>query len=195
MTEGTLYQTPTSPYARMVRIVLKEKGLGDRFAILEAETRKAGSSYYAINPSGRVPYLERADGSGLEDSPLIIEYLDGLRPPLQFAGNFEVRRLEAVARSMLDGVAVWARERRRPKTEQSPTIVAHERARAARLADFWEREVAHPLMQEDLNLAQLTLIVTLQLEGRLGFEWREGRAQLAAWADRIAERPSIAENP
>jgi glutathione S-transferase len=179
----------------MVRIVLTEKGLEDRFAILEAQTRQAESPYYAVNPSGRVPYLERSEGPGLEDSRLIIEYLDGLRPPAQFAGDFEVRRLESVARSMLDGVAVWARESRRPEAEQSPTIVAHERARAARLADFWDGEAAHPLMQEGFNLAQLTLIVTLQLEGRFGFEWREGHSQLAAWVDRLAKRPSIAANP
>ncbi|NNL84421.1 MAG: hypothetical protein HKP27_02155, partial [Myxococcales bacterium] len=162
MTEGTLYQTRTSPYARMVRIVLAEKGLEDRFAILEAQTRQAESPYYAVNPSGRVPYLERSDGPGLEDSRLIIEYLDGLRSPTQFAGDFEVRRLESVARSMLDGLAVLARECRRPESEQSPTIVAHERARAARFADLWEREVAHPLMREGFNVAQLTLVVTLQ---------------------------------
>jgi len=52
-----LYVTYTSPYARLARILVLEKGLGDRVEITEAKTRTAGSPYYQINPSGRVPYL------------------------------------------------------------------------------------------------------------------------------------------
>jgi glutathione S-transferase len=43
----------TSPYARLARIVVVEKGLEDRVEILEAKTRTPGSPYYQINPSAR----------------------------------------------------------------------------------------------------------------------------------------------
>src|SRR4051794_29889364 len=52
-----LYVTYTSPYARLARILVLEKGLADRVEIIEAKTRTPGSPYYQINPSGRVPYL------------------------------------------------------------------------------------------------------------------------------------------
>ena len=52
-----LYVTPMSPYARLARILVIEKGLGDRVEMVEAKTRTVGSPYYQINPSGRVPYL------------------------------------------------------------------------------------------------------------------------------------------
>ena len=50
-----LYVTYTSPYARLARILVLEKGLGERAEIIEAKTRTPGSPYYQINPSGRVP--------------------------------------------------------------------------------------------------------------------------------------------
>jgi hypothetical protein len=63
-----LYFTAGSPYARITRIVIIEKGLEDRVDIVPAQTRIADSPYYRINPSGRVPYLVRDDGVGIEES-------------------------------------------------------------------------------------------------------------------------------
>jgi len=68
-----LYITDGSPYARIARIVVLEKGLHNRVEIVVAQTRFADSPYYRINPSGRVPYLVRDDGVGLEESALICE--------------------------------------------------------------------------------------------------------------------------
>jgi glutathione S-transferase len=110
-----LYITPGSPYARIARVVVLEKGLESRVEIIAAQTRLADSPYYNINPSGRVPYLIRDDGVGLEESAVICAYLDHLDGNPAFdlpAGDqaWEARRLEALARSMLDGLAVWGRE-------------------------------------------------------------------------------------
>jgi glutathione S-transferase len=66
-----LYITPGSPYARMARIVVLEKGLESRVETIIAKTRVANSSYYAVNPSGRVPYLAGDDDVGFEESALI----------------------------------------------------------------------------------------------------------------------------
>ena len=73
-----LYITPGSPYARMARIVVLEKGLEGRVEIIVAKTRVADSPYYDINPSGRVPYFIPDDGVGMEESALICAYLDHL---------------------------------------------------------------------------------------------------------------------
>jgi glutathione S-transferase len=193
-----LYVTPGSPYARIARIVILEKGLESRVEIIAAQTRLAGSPYYGINPSGRVPYLIRDDGVGLEESSLICAYLDRLvgnpafDPP---AGDlaWEVRRLEALARSMLDGLAVWSRELGRPQDERSPTVLQHEANRSGRMAELWEAEIDHPLMRGALNLAQITLVCALGLEARNPhFLWRPGHPKLCEWFSHIAARPSIA---
>ena len=82
-----LYITYGSPYARLARIVVAEKGLESRVEILVAKTRTADSPYYQVNPSGRVPYLIDDAGIGMEDSQLICAYLDGIdgKPRLRHA--------------------------------------------------------------------------------------------------------------
>ena len=193
-----LYITPGSPYARIVRIVILEKGLENRVETIAAQTRLAGSPYYAINPSGRVPYLIRDDGVALEESALICDYLDQIdgKPAFRLpAGDerWEARRLEALARSMVDGLAVWSRELLRPEDERSPGVLRHEAERSKRLGDLWETQIDHPWMQGPLNLAQITLGCGLGLEARNpDFRWRPGRPQLCAWYDRLAARPSFA---
>jgi glutathione S-transferase len=194
-----LYITPGSPYARMARIVVIEKGLERRVEIMLAQTRRADSLYYRINPSGRVPYLVRDDGVALEESALICDYLDHLddRPAFDFPDGakdrMEARRLEALARSMLDGLAVWSREIVRPEGERSPTVIEHEAQRSRRMADLWEKEIGHPLMRGKLNMAQLTLACAFGLDARIPeFRWRPGHPKLGAWYDSIAARPSFA---
>ncbi len=196
-----LYITPGSPYARMARIVVIEKGLTSRVEIILAQTRVAGSPYYQINPSGRVPYLIRDDGVGLEESAVICAYLDHLDGNPAFdlpAGEqaWEARRLEALARSMVDGLAVWSREIVRPQDERSPTVLQHEANRSGRMADLWEAEIEHRLMRGALNLAQITLACGLGLEARNpDLRWRPGHPKLCDWFNHIAARPSFAATP
>jgi len=195
-----LYITLTSPYARLARIVVLEKDLGDKVEQIIAKTRQVDSPYYQVNPSGRVPCLILSDGTRLEESQLVCSYLDHLdaaplfEPPTGTVG-LQVRRLEAMARSLMDGVSVWIREGFRPVDERSPGIVGHEQARAARLIDVWENEIIDSAMQGDLNnMAQLTLITALQLEQwNPEFKWREGHPRLVEWCDQLSDRPSLQE--
>jgi len=193
-----LYITPGSPYARIARIVVLEKGLEGRVETVVAQTRTADSPYYGINPSGRVPYLVRDDGVGMEESSLICAWLDRLDGQPAFdpsAGEqgWEVRRLEALARSMLDGFAVWGRELRRPQDERSPTILQHEADRSRRMLDLWEQEIDHPMLSGPLNMAQITLACALGFTALLpDLEWRPAHPKLGDWFDRIGARPSIA---
>ena len=191
-----LYVTLTSPYARLARMVVLEKGFSQRIEVLEAKTRTPDSPYYKVNPSGRVPFLVRDDGQTMEDSQLICLYLDGLdaKPRLHppFAQqDWGYGRLETYARSLLDGISVFNREMRRPEAERSPGILKHEIDRAVRLADFWEREISHPLMQGPINMAQLVLLSVLDFGayGKIA-DLEKGRPKLIIWARRMRELPS-----
>jgi glutathione S-transferase len=146
-----LYVTFTSPYARLARILVLEKALEDRVEIIAAKTRVANSPYYQINPSARVPYLLDDSGFGMEDSQLICAYLDNLDGKPRFHDfarqtDWAYQRLEFSARNMCDGVSVWLREMARPASDRSPTVLAHELARAQRMADVFEDRVADPLL-------------------------------------------------
>jgi glutathione S-transferase len=193
-----LYITPGSPYARIVRMMILEKGLESRVHTVIAQTRVADSPYYKINPSGRVPFLLRDDGVGLEESAVICAYLDRIdgKPAYDLPDGepaWEVRRLGALATSMLDGLSVWGREVMRAKNDQSPTVIAHETERSRRMIDLWESEIANPWMQGRLNLEQITLACALGLEARNPeFRWRADHPRLLGWFERIAARPSFA---
>jgi glutathione S-transferase len=193
-----LYITPGSPYARIARIVVLEKQLEDRVEIVVAQTRFVDSPYYRIAPSGRVPFLVRDDGVGLEESSVICRYLDHLDGKPEFdlsmgEGMWEALRLGALATSLMDGLSVWLRETRRPANQQSPDTIRHETDRAKRLIDLWESEIDCPTMQGKLNLAQIVLVCALGLEARnRDFRWREGHPRFREWFDRLAARPSIA---
>lgn len=192
-----LHITPTSPYARIARAAIIELGLDDRIEVVTARTREPGSPYYEISPSGRVPFLERDDRPGLEETDLICAYLDAMsdRPPLlrrPEEADWQAGRLHALARSFLDGLAVWIREMRRPENERSPTILAHEAARADRMLDLWEREIGTALMQQGLTVTHLTLYCALDAARQMmGADAMASRPALAAWHARLGDRPSL----
>ena len=192
-----LYVTLGSPYARLARILVLEKALEDRVEIIQAKTRTSGSPYYQINPSGRVPFLVDDAGIGMEDSQPICAYLDSLDGKPRFhdplrATDWDYLRLEYAARSMCEGICVWVREISRPDSERSPTVLAHELARAKRMADVFEDRVTDPLMQGAPCMAHLILAVALDMAHKRGSgDLTNGRPQLATWMRSISNLPSI----
>ena len=192
-----LYGTTTSPYARIARVVVFEKNLQDRFEFIWIKTRIPNDPFLSINPSGRVPFLLLSNGLGLEDTPAIIDYLDSLQKPYLFLHgmdrkNWEYRRLESTAKAMLDGLAVWVREVRRPANEQSPTIIEHELHRAERLSHFFNNLTSNAVFCEEMNLAQLYLFAALDLERRIPeFQWRTKNIELSNWFEKFNLKKSV----
>mgnify|MGYP001306479287 FL=1 len=192
-----LYGTKTSPYARIIRIVIFEKKLNDQIEFIWTKTRVPDDPMYTINPSGRIPFLLLDDGMGIEDTPVLVQFLDNLKKPRIFVDglkhfDFQYLQIEAKARSLLDGASVWIREIRRPSNEQSPTILQHEQNRAIRLTSYFDKIVSDPLLSGSMNLAQLYLFAALDLERRIQmFSWREGNANLTTWYENMESQPAV----
>ena len=192
-----LYGTKTSPYARIIRIVIFEKKLNDQIEFIWIKTRVPDDPMYTINPSGRIPFLLLDDGMGIEDTPVLVQFLDNLKKPRVFADglvyfDLQYLQIEAKARSLLDGASVWIREIRRPSNEQSPTILQHEQNRAIRLTSYFDKIVSDPLLSGSMNLAQLYLFAALDLERRIQmFSWREGNANLTTWYENMESQPAV----
>ena len=192
-----LYVTFTSPYARLARILVIEKALEDRVEVIAAKTRIANSPYYQINPSGRVPYLIDDAEIGMEDSQLFCAYLDSSDGKPRFHDlrrqtDWAYQQLEFAARNMCEGICVWMREMARPADERSPTVLAHEVARAQRMADVFGGRMADPLMQGAPSMAQLILAVALDVAHKRGFgDLTTGRPQLATWMRSMSALPSM----
>ncbi len=189
-----LFVTKNSPYARIARVVTYELGIEGKIKVSAAKTRSVDSPYYKINPSGRVPYLVIDDGIGIEGTDTICEYLCATSKSALWSfpdgdDGWTLRRSHSLAHSTLEGLSVWLRETHRPKAEQSPTIIEHERLRAYRLLSVWEELITEPLMNNDLNRAQVTLFCALGTEKFLSeFQWRDEHPNLNAFMQRLASR-------
>lgn len=194
-----LFVTKNSPYARIVRVVTYELGIESSIIVSHAKTRLTDSPYYNINPSGRVPYLITDDGMGIEGTDTICEYLCTISNSTLWSypngdDGWALHRLHSLAHSNLEGLSVWLREIHRPKDEQSPTIIEHERVRAYRLLDEWERLITVSLMNGELNRAQVTLFCALGIEKFLPeFQWRDEHPHLHAYMARLANRSSFVQ--
>lgn len=194
-----LFITEFSPYVRMTRILLREKGLQASVEEVVALTRKKNSPYYEINPSGRVPYLRGSNGLEVQGSRLILEYLDQLdnKPILESSDHdnyWEYARLEASALIVMDGVSVWSRELKRAGNDRSQAVIDHEKTRAARMLGKWETEIDNNMMRGALNYPQLTLACALCMDQwNPFFEWRNEHPKLAAWLKPWETRPSFSD--
>jgi glutathione S-transferase len=192
-----LFHSPGSPYARIARMAVIELGLEDRVAVEEATLRDPASALLPFNPVGRVPSLLLDDGSTITETTPVLMMLDSLVAPDRrlLPGPDAPRALAAYGRAlgMLDGIAVWNRELRRPVDERSPGVIALETRRAARIADALETEVAAGgFAARDAALLALVSALGYCERRHPAFDWRPGRPALAALFDAAQARPAVA---
>ena len=193
-----LFYGEGSPYARIVRIALLELGLDDKVGKEIVTLRDPESTLLPYNPVGRVPTLQLDDGTVLTESLLIFFFLDTqhkgqpLLPRDGSDGWTTLSRL-GTAMGLIDGIAVWNRELRRPENERSPSMLALEYTRATRTLDALEGAVAAGAYAGPLDAARIALGATLGWTDRRHrtFKWREGHPVLSGWYDDIALTPSF----
>jgi len=75
-----LYYSSSSPFARKVRVALREQRLQPRVQEIECNPFASPPELRAVNRLSKVPALVDGDGLCLYDSPVIVEYLDSLAP-------------------------------------------------------------------------------------------------------------------
>ncbi len=190
----TLFYSPGSPYARMVRVALIEIGLADQVEHIEATLRDPASVLLPYNPVGRVPTLRLDDGTVLTESLLILSWLDTRVPAAGLWPRDDTERARmGTAMGLMDGIAVWNRELRRPEHERSPGVLALEETRANRTADALETLVANGGYAGPIDAARIALACVLNYceHRQKVFPWRAGRPTLSDWHDRIVQRPSF----
>jgi len=193
-----LHYAPTSPFARKVLVALHETGLGDRVELVRAEGTPLapGTMPVALNPLGKIPCLERPDGPALYDSRVICRYLDDVAGGRLYPSKprlWETLTLEATADGIAEAMlAIVYEARLRPEPHRQAEIVEAQWAKVARSLDTlearWTAYLAGPF-----DMAQAALgcaLGYLDLRGA-DRDWRHSRPALAAWADRVAERPSM----
>lgn len=193
-----LYSSPTSPFARKIRIVIREKGASHLIAEEMVAALSDPAELHAANPLGKVPALLLDDGATLFDSPLIGEYLDTtlggptLLPPAA-AARWQAQRLHAIGDGIAEAAVSLTFERNRPEAERSANWMGRWHRAIIRSLDLLEAEAAS--LDGPLTLGAIAVGCAL---GYLDFRhddlgWREGRPHLAAFFKKISGRPAFQE--
>ena len=193
-----LFHSHGSPYARIARMAVLELGLAQRIPFVETTLRDPASTLLPHNPVGRVPSLVLADGTTVTETTPILMVLDSLvAPEKRLLGDAADgwKRLAAYGRvlGMLDGIAVWNRELRRPVHERSPGVIALEEGRALRIATALQADVAAGVYAApDAGFLALLAVLGYCERRHRVWAWREALPGLATWFDRASDRHSFA---
>jgi glutathione S-transferase len=195
-----LFGSPASPFVRKVRIVLEEKRIPHEYIIERPSA--PGSRVPQFNPLGKIPVLVLDDGRTIYDSPVIVEYLDGVSGeprliPSNFDQRIEVKRWEALADGVADATVAVNHEYREPKDKQRPQEWFEkqrskiDRGLARMAQDLGGREFC---FGERFSLADIATVYAL---GYLDYalpevNWRSAHAALARFAERMSARDSCA---
>jgi glutathione S-transferase len=70
-----LFLNTTSPYARLIRVLLMETGLESETELVFVDPWNATDDLIAANPAGKIPALALEDGTHLVESSCIADYL------------------------------------------------------------------------------------------------------------------------
>jgi glutathione S-transferase len=191
-----LFYAAGSPYARIVRVTVRELGLDRQVEEIEVTVRDPNSSLLPYNPGGKVPALQLDDGTVLNESLLVLAFLDTQhrgRKWLPMDGSDGWTTLSELGRAyaFLDAVTVWNRELR--FGQKAPGVIALENERANRAADALEAALAGGGYSGPLNASQVVLAAALENFTRRHkvWDWRAGRSRLSAFLDQMARRPSF----
>jgi glutathione S-transferase len=192
-----LFYASGSPYARIARVVIRELALENRVDEVEVTLRDPNSSLLPHNPGGKVPTLQLDDGTILNESLLILAFLDTQhsgRKLLPLDGSDGWKTLSELGRAyaFLDAVTVWNRELR--FGQSAPGVIALEKERADRVADGLEASLTAGAFSGPINASQIVLGAALENFARRHkvWDWRAGRPRISGFLDDIAQRVSFA---
>jgi glutathione S-transferase len=167
------------------------RGLNDRVTIEPADTTSAQDSLRQQNPIGKIPCLVRADGRGIHDSSVILEFLQEVvqsHKLLPAAGMERIDQLVStrLADGIIDaGAVIIYEERYHPSGQRSDHWLSYQREKIERALARFEQTVPDP---------HVTDAVTIGLACALGFldkrtpvVWRESHPRLVAWLERFTQ--------
>ena len=196
-----LRHADASPYARKVRVLVREAGLLARVQETQTVTTpvRTADVLWTENPSGRIPVLILDDGAALFDSRVITRYLDTLHERAKFYPEtapecWQVMRQEAMAEGLMDSAVNTRYEMAlRPEALRWKDWIQAQIGKIKNTLDAMERECRG--FDDRVTMARIAFGAAL---GYLDFRfadlgWRAARPALAAWYEGFSKRPSMLE--
>ena len=198
MAKMKLYYSPTSPYARKVRITALETRLDKKIELVNVALTPVApnADVDKHNPVGKIPALS-IKGMDLFDSPVICEYLDNQHKgrrllPRKGRDRWVALRLQAMADGLLDA-ALLARYEGflRPEDKRWPEWSLGQVKKIDGVLAQLEAEAKS--LKGKLTLGTISVVCAL---GYLDFrfadhDWRARHPKLAKWFAAVSKMPSV----
>jgi glutathione S-transferase len=188
-----LYHAKPSPFARRVRVLLRERGLLSRIDEIAAAPWDSPAELLAVNPTSKVPALVLDDGTTLTESALIATHLDGLgdgAPLVPGAAMTHLLHVWGLAEGLTAAAWLVVVEARRDEAQRSPGWMGRQRDAIDRCLAALETVAPLP---PALSYAHIVLGVALgYLDFRLSsIDWRSSQPRLAQWYATFAQRDAM----
>ena len=204
-----LYVTRTAPNPRKALILLASKGIDvddmddlDLVDIDFATNEQMSEAFTKINPMQTVPVLTLDDGTVLNDSQAVCEYLDRVYGERSVMGNDVVQRAQVCSMRRIAEFEVLynfmlafqhSHPSKAQRVEQVPDFVAPSIARALKALPYFENALnGHDyLVGDQLSFADIVLYLGLDFGKILKVNPNEQGDNLARFYQMMNERFSI----
>ena len=204
-----LYLTRTAPNPRKALILLASKGIDvddmDDLDVVDidfATNEQMSEEFTKINPMQTVPVLNLDDGTVLNDSQAVCEYLDRVYGERSVMGNDVVQRAQVCSMRRIAEFEVLynfmlafqhSHPSKAQRVEQVPEFVAPSIARAIKALPYFENALnGHDyLVGDQLSFADIVLYLGLDIGKALKVNPNEQGENLARFYQMMHERFSI----
>ena len=204
-----LYVTRTAPNPRKALILLASKGIDvddmDDLNVVDidfATNEQMSEAFTKINPMQTVPVLELDDGTILNDSQAVCEYLDRVYGERSVMGNDVVQRAQVCSMRRIAEFEVLynfmlafqhSHPSKAQRVEQVPEFVAPSIARAVKALSYFENalEGREYLVGDQLSFADIVLYLGLDFGKILKVNPNEQGKNLARFYQMMNEGFSI----
>lgn len=204
-----LYLTRTAPNPRKALILLASKGIDvddmDDLDVVDidfATNEQMSEEFTKINPMQTVPVLTLDDGTVLNDSQAVCEYLDRVYGERSVMGNDVVQRAQVCSMRRIAEFEVLynfmlafqhSHPSKAQRVEQVPEFIAPSIARAIKALPYFENALnGHDyLVGDQLSFADIVLYLGLDFGKALKVNPNEQGENLARFYQMMHERFSI----
>ena len=204
-----LYVTRTAPNPRKALILLASKGIDvddmDDLDVVDidfATNEQMSEAFTKINPMQTVPVLTLDDGTVLNDSQAVCEYLDRVYGERSVMGNDVVQRAQVCSMRRIAEFEVLynfmlafqhSHPSKAQRVEQVPEFVAPSIARAIKALPYFENALkGHDyLVGDQMSFADIVLYLGLDFGKILKVNPNEQGENLARFYQMMSERFSI----